>query len=244
MGPRENGHRPAIDVLFRSAASAYGPRVIGVILTGTLDDGASGLQQVKTHGGATIVQDPQDALYSEMPLNAMNRVEVDHILPLAGIGPLLARLIAEPLMEESIIVPNKGKGMEEKDESLVQQVIKESVNGDRPGDVSIWVCPECGGSMWELRDGDVIRFQCHVGHAYSPESLLEEQSQALEEALWTAYRALEDRRTMILRLASDLRKRGSDLSAVRFEEEAREVSERAEIVRKALEIKAPQSPSP
>ncbi len=232
-GPRENGHRPAIDPLFRSAANAYGPRVVGVILSGMLDDGSLGLATVKGRGGVAIVQDPADALYSDMPNNAIRNVPVDYILPLHEIGPLLARLAAEEAAREEgeVLMENKPEATEAEivrnDKALLER------NG-RPGEPTVLTCPDCGGVLWELHNGNLLRYRCHVGHAYSAESLMLEQANTLEAALWTAVRALEEKASLARRMAARANKHATRLMAARFEAQALDAEQRAALVRQVL----------
>jgi two-component system chemotaxis response regulator CheB len=231
-GPRENSHRPAIDPLFRTAARAYGRRVVGVILTGVLDDGTAGLKAVKMRGGVAIVQNPNDAMYAGMPSSAIENVDdIDYVLPLAEIPALLVEL-ANTLVEEkeNCVVPE-----EIKYESDIAELDMEAINNDdRPGKPSGFVCPECGGSLWELQQGDLLRFRCRTGHAYSAETLLAEQSDALEDALWIAMRALQEKSSLGHRMAKRMRDRNQILSAERLEQEARDCDERAAVIREVL----------
>jgi two-component system chemotaxis response regulator CheB len=162
-GPSENRHRPAIDPLFRSAAQAYGPRVVGVILTGALDDGTAGLLAVKRRGGVAIVQDPKEALFPSMPSSALAHVQVDRISPLAGIGPLLAELAnTEVPLEQVESVPRDIQ----KETALTEMDIAMMENQEHIGTPSTFSCPECGGILWELEEGGLLRFRCRVGHAF------------------------------------------------------------------------------
>ena len=230
-GPRENGHRPAVDPLFRTAARAYGPRVVGVVVSGMLDDGTAGLAAIKLRGGTAVVQDPEEALFSGMPRSAIENVAVDHCLSLAEIGPLLARLAREPVSEEGAgAVPEKMDY-----EADIVELSPARVHGDeRPGTPSGYACPECNGGLLELRDGELSRYRCRVGHAYSSDSLLAAQSQSLEAALWTALRALEEKSALARRLVERAAARGQRLAAERFAEQAEVAEQRAELVRRAL----------
>src|SRR2546421_4483719 len=151
LGPRENGHRPAIDPLFRSAARAFGPRVIAVVLSGSLDDGAAGMRFVKERGGAAVVQDPADALYEDMPLNAAAASEVDHVVPIARMADLLCGLLEEPI-ENSV--------EEEADRVWTADELEERAEGEPSG----LTCPDCGGALWEREEGSLVRFACRTGH--------------------------------------------------------------------------------
>ncbi len=229
-GPSENGHRPAVDVLFRSAARAAGPRVIGVVLTGALDDGTAGLLAVKQRGGLTVVQDPDEALFPSMPRSAVDHVAVDHILTLPAIAPALATLTRAPVSErDMLIMPD-----EMQTEVRVAAMDPAALEAPRAGAPSGYTCPECHGALWEVEDGRMIRFRCRVGHAYSPDSLIAHQVRGLEDALWIALRALEESAALAERLTERARQRGHDLAAGRFAQQARDTLERAAIVRQAL----------
>lgn len=229
-GPRENNHRPAIDPLFRTAARAYGSQVIGVVLSGVLDDGTAGLLAVKIRGGIAIVQDPNEALYSDMPRNAIENVEVDQILPVSEIAEVLVCLAQKPVTEEVATVSSQmamESDMAELEETALQSI-------ERPGIPSGYSCPECGGVLWELNEGNLLRFRCRTGHAFSVETLLAEQSEALEESLWIALRALEESAALSQRLAERARQRNYELVATRYEEQVLSTKQRAEIVRQVL----------
>jgi two-component system, chemotaxis family, protein-glutamate methylesterase/glutaminase len=229
-GPREHGHRPAIDPLFRSAAREYSTRVIGLVLSGALDDGTAGLLAIKSRGGIAVVQDPADALYPGMPSNALEHVPVDHVLPAASVGELLARLIADPAEPPSEPAPT---GMQVEVE--MEDFSLEAFERDHPGRPSGFSCPDCNGVLWQIRDGGGLeRFRCRVGHAWSPESLLTQQSEALEAALWVALRSLEERAALARRLAESASNRGHAITATRFEEQAAEAQQAARLVRDLL----------
>jgi two-component system, chemotaxis family, protein-glutamate methylesterase/glutaminase len=228
-GPREHGHRPAIDPLFRSAAREYSTRVIGLVLSGALDDGTAGLLAIKSRGGIAVVQDPADALYPGMPSNALEHVPVDHVLPATSMGELLARLVADPAEPPSDPAPT---GMQVEVE--MEGFSLEAFEGNHPGRPSGFSCPDCNGVLWQIRDGDLERFRCRVGHAWSPEGLLTQQSEALEAALWVALRSLEERAALARRLAEPARQRGHSITATRFEEQAAEAQQAARLVRDLL----------
>jgi two-component system chemotaxis response regulator CheB len=228
-GPRENGHRPAIDPLFRSAAREYATRVVGVVLSGALDDGTGGLLAIKSRGGIAVVQDPADALYPGMPGNALQHAEVDHVLPAAAMGELLVRLIADSAEAPADPAPT---GM--RVEAEMEGFSLEAFEGDHPGRPSGFSCPDCHGVLWAIRDGGLERYRCRVGHAWSPESLLTQQSEALEAALWIALRSLEERAALARRLAEPARRRGHRITASRFEEQATEAQQAAWLVRDLL----------
>jgi two-component system, chemotaxis family, protein-glutamate methylesterase/glutaminase len=219
-GPRENGHRPAVDPLFRSAARAYRERVIGVVLSGALDDGTAGLRMVKRMGGATVAQDPGDAAYPSMPASAIANDSFDCVAAIAEMPDLLCRLV-----DASIEIPARSDA-----DDGAYAVASPDRSDDEPtnGDLTGLTCPECGGALWEHSESGVIRFKCHVGHAYSLESLDVSQSQGLEMALWAALRSLQERADMFRRLA----RRSSP--GTRFEEKARTADEHAATLRRLI----------
>lgn len=227
-GPRENYSRPAIDPLFRTAARAYGPRVVGVILSGALSDGSAGLLAVKARGGAAIVQDPDEAAVESMPRSALRLVAADHVLPTAAIGPMVARLARRPVA--------KGATMTERDdEERIATVIEDDflaqAEDRRANHETLYTCPDCGGVLWQADAGPALRFRCHVGHAYGPEVLLTQKSEELEEALWSCLRLLKERSTLSQQAA--LRSRGE--RAGRVQEQAQHDEEHARIIRELLE---------
>jgi two-component system chemotaxis response regulator CheB len=230
-GPRENRHRPAVDPLLRTAALAYGPRVVGVILTGSLDDGTAGLLAVKQRGGLAIVQDPAEALYSSMPQTALENVAVDHVLRLAEIPPMLARLAHIPAAEGGHYPVSREMVLESKIAGMDMATLQ---GNERPGTPSPFSCPECKGVLYELHDGDLLRFRCRVGHAYSAESALADQAQALEDALWVALNTLQESAQLAERMAQQARERGHDHLAAHFETKGRESDQRAAVIRQVL----------
>jgi two-component system chemotaxis response regulator CheB len=230
-GPRENRFRPAVDPLFRSAAQTYGPRVIGIILTGNLDDGSAGLWAVKRLGGTAIVQDPKDALYPSMPRSAMSHVKVDYCIPLQEIAPLLVNLTVDTLEKEgALMVPEEIQ--------IEVNIAKEHTALDagvmKLGDPSIYVCPECNGVLLQLKEEDRVRFRCHTGHAYSAESLMASIHDGVEDALWNAVRCLEENILLMQQLATLVEKTGngavSNQLILRVEATRRQV----ELVREAV----------
>jgi two-component system, chemotaxis family, protein-glutamate methylesterase/glutaminase len=213
-GPKENGARPAVDPLFRSASISYGPRVIAVVVSGNLDCGTAGLVSVKARGGLAIVQTPDEAVARDMPQSAIDHVPVDHILPIAEIGPAIVRLTSLP-------VP---KTPERRPPTALLEV-----EGDEPGVRSDVVCPICQGALTEGQLSGVTTFRCHVGHAFSPAALVAEQAESLERALWAAVRALEESARMAQRIA-----RSEAGLGIRLEEKARTQMNHADLVRRML----------
>lgn len=229
-GPRENNHRPAVDPLFRSAALAYSNRVIGIVLSGTLDDGTSGLLSIKRRGGLAIVQNPEDAQFDGMPRSALETVNIDYCVPVSEIGPLLVRLSAERVSGEEDSVSEHLQS-----ESDLVQMRKESLRQDeQSGVVAAFTCPECQGSLWESTEDELRRYRCRAGHAFSDDSLLTAQSEALEDALWTALRALEERVALSQRLVRRAEEYGDQAAARRFQMQAEVTEYRAGQIRQVL----------
>lgn len=216
LGPRENGHRPAVDALFRSAARARDGRVIGVVLSGTRDDGAAGLALIKECGGAAIVQDPDDALYAGMPASALAHVAVDAVVPSGEIASTIAAMVNGDNPPPGAHAPHQ------------------PADAESGGDRVTTICPECGGVLSERTEGGMTQWACRVGHRYSPDSLADAQAEGVESALWAAIRALEDRETLLARMADQARARGQDRSARSFHDRARTAGENARRVRDAL----------
>jgi two-component system, chemotaxis family, protein-glutamate methylesterase/glutaminase len=232
-GPRENGHRPAIDPLFRTAAHTFGPRVIGVVLSGALDDGTAGLVAVKSQGGLAVIQDPDEALVDAMPRSAMENVDVDHVLPASEVGRILPQLVSENVPER----PPARSNVLEVEAALQLHGGTEGVL--KVGQPSSLACPDCGGVLNEVFDGDMLRFRCRVGHAFAPESLYLQQNSQLEGALWAALRALEEQAALARRMAVRARELRHSKSAVRYDERAGSAEAQARTVREALRLGAP-----
>lgn len=230
-GPRENRFRPAIDPLFRSAAHAYGPRVVGVILTGWLDDGTAGLYAVKERGGTAIVQHPDDAFAPAMPLSAIKHVEVDHIIRLKEIAPLLVKLADAPAGEEGEYPVSEKMETEVKiareDNALESGVMQ-------LGEPSVYACPECHGVLLQLQEGNSVRFRCHTGHAYSVDALLAEFTEKTEDSLWNAIRAIEEGVLLLRHLAEHYGKHHNGTDAAEFLKKAQESQQRADLVRQSV----------
>ena len=229
-GPKENRFRPAIDPLFRSAAQTYGPRVIGVILTGYLDDGTAGLWAVKQLGGTAVVQDPSDALVPFMPLNAVTHVKVDYCLPLQEIAPLLVRLTTEAAEGEGAFQVPKTVEIE-------VNIAKEQKALDagvlQLGEPSNYACPECHGVLLQMKEGTLFRFRCHTGHAYSIESLLTDITEKMDDALWNSIRAFEEGELFMRHMAQHLDRGENSQSTESILKRADETKRRANLMRQA-----------
>jgi two-component system chemotaxis response regulator CheB len=237
-GPKENHSRPAIDPLFRSAAREFGPRVAGVILSGTLFDGTAGLWEVKRRGGVAVVQDPAEAAFPGMPESALANVEVDHVLPVGEIAPLLARLAGNPARRNEVAdamssSPSQPSEFEELPDAASRDQ-DEQVRGERHGRTSVFTCPDCGGTLWQADAGSVVQFRCHVGHAYTGESMVREQGEALERSLWYGVRTFTDHALLSRQLAEHARGRGDDETARRYEERSAAAERHAQTLREIL----------
>ncbi|HKY32541.1 MAG TPA: chemotaxis protein CheB [Candidatus Polarisedimenticolia bacterium] len=227
-GPKENLFRPAVDPLFRTAARAYGPRVVGVILSGWLDDGVRGLLVVKHHGGTAVAQSIEEAAAASMPLSAMQNVEVDHVARAREIGPLIVEMAARPVFEEVNDVMER-----ESSEPDVSELGSSALlQGTLQGSPSAFTCPECGGSLWEKHEGKMSSYRCHVGHGYSAMSLLAEQADRTEDRLWQALRSIEEQAALYRHLGGQPGPIGVPAGELRAA--ARQLEERASVLRSLL----------
>jgi two-component system chemotaxis response regulator CheB len=195
-GARENRYRPAIDPLFRSAAVTHGPRVIGIVLTGMLDDGTAGLIAIKKCGGVTVVQDPKDVAYPDMPQSALNNLKVDHCVAVAAMGGLLEKLSRDPHGKDTAIPKDI------KTEALIaERVLSDVAQVNGLGSQVPYNCPNCGGVLWEIDNPDVKRYRCHTGHSFTAAALLTSQTEKIEETLWTSLRMFEERKNLLNNMA-------------------------------------------
>jgi two-component system chemotaxis response regulator CheB len=218
-GPQENSSRPAVDPLFRTAAHHYGPRVIGVVLSGALDDGSAGLAAVKQGGGTAVIQDPDEAEVSNMPANAQARTEVDAVLSADAIPAYLVSLVGR--QDEPEAMPLEVP-LETAEETPVDERAPETEELGRPSGLT---CPDCHGALWEIEDGGPLRYRCRIGHAYSQEAMIAAQGESVERALWAALRALEERIALLDKLARSARDRGHVQVAELFDERTRTVAD-------------------
>ena len=236
-GPKENRFRPAIDPLFRSAAYHYGPRVIGIVLSGSLDDGTSGLWTVKQGGGVAVVQHPSDAEVKSMPENAMRQVRVDHIVPVAEMADLLVRLTNEDIADTRT-------GTIQLDETenaktrLEVRIAAEDSSLERGvmglGELSPYACPDCHGVLSAIKEGKLKRFRCHTGHAFSPDSLLAAMTEGIEESLWNAIRGVDETIIMLNHMGDHFAEENNPKLAAIYFKKAKEASSRNELIRRAV----------
>lgn len=233
QGARENRHRPAIDPLFRSAASFYGRRVIGIVLTGLLDDGTAGLMVVRAHKGEAIVQNPKTALFPCMPRSALEQVPDARVLDLPDISECIVQLTSEEIPESEPEELRPEPKLEHEVE-VVKMNMTATENEERPGQPSAFACPECGGVLWEIGEDRFLHFRCRVGHAYTARHLGADQRQAVETALWSALRALEENASLYRRLQDRAAMANQNASAKGYEERALNITENARVLRDFL----------
>lgn len=228
-GPRENGHRPAIDPLFRTAAHSHGERAIGVILSGALDDGTRGLRAIKAHGGVTIVQDPASALHPGMPRAAIRVAAPDRVLFPEQIAAALAEFVNG----------SREKGHNGEAMGNATDQVHEQASPDQPGEETGLTCPDCGGAIHELSDRGIVTYRCRVGHQYGSDTFVVEQAKTVENSLWAALRLLEERAVLMRRLAE--RHGHHERSARSFSAKAEELEAHgAELTQLLREVTASQ----
>ncbi len=229
-GPRENRTRPAVDALFRSAAVAKGTRVVGVVLTGLLDDGTAGMEAVKRCGGVTVVQDPEDAEYPDMPQSVLaSGVEVDHCLPLAEMAPLLVRLAGTEAPPVAAVPEDLRTEV-----AMLRNGYKDPGMIGKNGSPSSFVCPECGGALYQMDQARTLRYRCRIGHAYSAKTLMADQAEAVEKALVVAARTLDERAKLYARMARDMAERKHEILASDYQKQARDLRAQEELLRDLL----------
>ncbi|HEV7223278.1 MAG TPA: chemotaxis protein CheB [Pirellulales bacterium] len=227
-GPRENGFRPAVDPLFRTAARSFGARAAGIVLSGSLADGSFGLALIKQAGGTALVQDPDEALIPSMPRSALRSVEVDYVVSAAEMAPLIVQLAGKVSKGGARMSAHSGSDGDpaERGTDLAIET--------PPGALTPMTCPECGGTLWEHEERRQISFRCHVGHAFNGESLLEYHSQKVESALWTALRVLEEHAELQRRMAVRAESQQLAAAARQFHRRADDSKRQAAVLRDAL----------
>jgi len=230
-GPEENRWRPSIDVLFRSAAVAYNVRCIGIILTGLLDDGTTGMFAIQRSGGLCIVQDPNEAEYPDMPLSVLDHMDVDHCVPLGNMGNILSSMLQtnpeEKAVPEEIILESQ----------IAERVVVDYENVKSISEKSIYACPDCGGGLWEMTkagNDNIIRYRCHIGHSYSEKDLVIKQGEIFESTLWVALRIMEERRNLLLKMENDHVKKGLSIIAKSYKTKADTIQEHVDKMKDVL----------
>jgi two-component system chemotaxis response regulator CheB len=232
-GPTENGSRPAVDALFRSVALEYGPRAIGIVLSGALDDGTAGIAAIKSRGGLAIVQDPDEAAYRGMPDSALSHVRVDHVLPAGDMGAVLTDRLREPVADWP---GTPGPRIDELEARLARAAAPDQLGSTEVATVAMpsgFRCPDCDGVLYSL-DEDGRRYRCRIGHAWTSQALLHEQGAEFERALWAALRALEEKRDLAEHMRSDARRGGRTRMAGRYAEHVAEAGHAASVLRRML----------
>lgn len=217
-GPAENRWRPSVDVLFRSAAISHGEKVIGIILTGFLNDGTSGMWAIKRSGGYCIAQDPNEAEYPDMPLSVLNNMEVDYCVSLKDMGKTI----------QDILKNSKIKGIRPPEEVVAESAISERMatqieNVQELGEKALYACPDCGGSLWSIDTDNIKRYRCHIGHSYSEKDLLIKQSETLEATLWIAVRMMEERKNLLKKMGKVASQKGFERTSLQNLKQADEL---------------------
>ncbi|MBV8751249.1 MAG: chemotaxis protein CheB [Hyphomicrobiales bacterium] len=228
-GPRENNARPAIDPMLRSTALCCSGRAIGVVLTGSLGDGASGLWAIRQAGGIAVVQDPKDAAFAEMPMTALNRAKPDHVVALADMPLLLEKLVHQPAGETRPLPRSIRYEVE-----VARTGIGNMEQMDAIGRRAVLACPDCGGVMWELDEEDLIRYRCHVGHTYTAEVMSVALDENLRRALASALRALEERVALARKLYRQAIAGGHRLLAETWADKSREFEREMDVIRASI----------
>lgn len=232
-GPKENRFRPSIDALFRSAAYTYGPRVIGVVLTGLLNDGTSGMWSVQRLGGVCVVQEPEDAEYNSMPTSVLEYVDADYVVPLADMAATLCRLVAEPMTDEPELLPDEDRRLQAEIQIAAQDNAFDIGIMDM-GQPTTLTCPECNGVLVSINEGKLLRYRCHTGHGFTADALLAELTKSVEETHWQVVRGLEEAVMLLEQIANNYEKAGHAKDADRFREKAEETRTRARHVREEV----------
>jgi two-component system, chemotaxis family, protein-glutamate methylesterase/glutaminase len=228
-GPKENRFRPAVDPLFRSAAYAYGNRVIGIVLSGALDDGTAGLWTVKHYAGIAIVQDPMDAEVPSMPENAMREVQIDYCVGLSELPQLLVRLVKEPLPENDDVMKDK-QTKKEIDIAAEENALAAVMEF---GQLTPYTCPECHGVLLRLRNANIARYRCHTGHAYSADALMAALTEKVEDGLYNAIRGMDEAIMLLNHMGDHFAEVNQPKAAALYFKKAKEAEARSQWVRKA-----------
>ncbi|MCE3279306.1 MAG: hypothetical protein K0S44_1497 [Bacteroidetes bacterium] len=228
-GPEENRFRPSIDVLFRSAAVSYSSHAIGIILSGMLDDGTSGMWAIKRCGGTCLVQDPNEAEYPDMPMSVIDNMDVDNVLRLEEFGDAISKMVKL----------KKGKKKAVPKELITESMIAErtAVSIDAIGeiaDTSVFACPDCGGNLWEVKDDVVKRYRCHIGHGYTERDLVVKQAEVAGNTLWVALRMMEERKHLLKKMEVDSAKKGHKSTSLRHTTKHDEMERHIDKLKKML----------
>jgi two-component system chemotaxis response regulator CheB len=234
-GPKENRFRPAVDPLFRSAAYAFGSRVIGVILSGALDDGTAGLWIIKHRGGLAVVQDPADAQVPSMPENAIREVATDYVVPVAQLPSLLTRLADHEIPDQSAVIMEEDSKLKA-EVRIAAQDDAFAINIQQYGELSPFACPECHGVLTRLKEDHLVRFRCHTGHAYSADVLLASITEKIEDSLYSTMRGMDESIMLLDQLGDHFAEANQPRMAAQYFQQARQAQERTGLVRQALQL--------
>jgi two-component system chemotaxis response regulator CheB len=240
-GPRENYFRPSIDTTFRSAAVNFGPRVIGIILSGMLQDGTAGMEAIKRCGGICVIQQPEDASFPSMPRTVLSNLNVDYSVASSEMHIVLKDLIARPADDtierpvDLLLEAEIAERYTNNDTTFIQtmDITKTTKELEKVANRTAVSCPECGGAIWRMKDGNVERYRCHLGHAFSAEGMLGKNREALEETLWVALRMLEERRYVLVTLAEEISENNT-IKAASYTERADELQVHIERIRQVI----------
>jgi two-component system, chemotaxis family, protein-glutamate methylesterase/glutaminase len=228
-GPAENRFRPSIDVLFRSMAANYGEKAIGIILSGFLNDGTSGMLAIKESGGHCIVQDPNEAEYPDMPLSVLETFDADHCVSLKQMGKIILE-VSKIKKIKGVLPPEKVVA-----ESRISEKVATGIEDvSKLGKKSVFACPDCGGGLWSIKNGHVKHYRCHIGHAYSEKDLVVKQSETIENTLWVAIRMMEERKIMLRKLAAENDLRGFERMSATYKEQSEQLEIHIEKLKKLL----------
>lgn len=229
-GPSENRWRPSIDVLFRSAAVAYNSRTIGIILTGMLEDGTTGMQFIKECGGTCIVQNPEEAEFADMPMSVLKNVEVDYCTSLQRIASIINEKTKNGIPASYPIPPAIAAEAHIAERVAIGIDLVKALGGEK----SLYSCPDCGGGLWELKQGNIIRYRCHTGHMYTANELLKGQDEQLENTLWIAMRLMEERRNLLDKIADEEESKGWVRGAANKRQRVEELNQHVERLKQVL----------
>lgn len=229
-GPVENRYRPSVDALFRSAAASHGNRVIGIILTGMLEDGAAGMLAIRRAGGICIIQDPNEASYPDMPRAVLNQLSPDYSVPVSEMGNVLSKVLSEKRKKKSSRIPSDII----KEARIAERVFTGINTTHNLGERSVYSCPDCGGGLWEITENDISRYRCHVGHTYSSDGLISGMEATTEAALWTALRIIEERKNLLKQIEEKEKKRGNRQLSLSYRKRAIELEQQVEELKRVL----------
>ncbi|UXA20458.1 chemotaxis protein CheB [Mycobacterium sp. SMC-4] len=233
-GPTENGHRPALNAMFRSVAVAFGPSAIGVVMSGVLDDGVLGLAAIRARGGITLCQTPSDAMFSAMPTHALQAGVVDQTATAHEMGPLVGKLCAR--RPDRMPRPPDGY-LELENRIAMADRFSADIGAESLGPPSGFTCPDCNGSLHEVGDG---RFRCQVGHAWTGDSLLSACDDEVQRALWVAVRSLHEKSRLAHQLAA---KATTEILRNRYIALAEETDKAQAVLRERLATSETDSPA-